>query len=91
MGVIELIKVLQSNKDRANIIRNLQLQKKEKQAPIHIGIGISQTLNIWLISRARPIIGFNDLFSRYRLIVIDIQHISISYNLIIGIGKGYLY
>ena len=38
-----------------------------------------------LYARARPIIGFTDLFSRYRLIGIDIHHICIS---IIGIGIG---
>ena len=58
---------------------------------MHIGISISQNLIIWLISRARPFIGFTDLFSGYQLNVIDVQHIGIGYNLIIGIGKGYLH
>ena len=50
-------------------------------------------LSGYLESRDGPIIGFNDLFNRYRLIGIDTHHISIGIigigmvpNLIIGIG-----
>ena len=41
--------------------------------------------------RARPMIGFADLFSRYRLIGIDTQHFGIGMGPIYIIGIGIIY